>query len=224
MSTEPDSTATVDVADGDQATGDTAKGDDAVSDSTNGDATDGDVAGGTVASDRSRGLLVAGIVLLAIAVAAAAVFGVLWLTAAKDKSAALAQARDKALQAAEQGSINLTTLDYHNVQQGLDRWKASTTGDLYTQLTSGNLVSTFTKQAQQAKSVTVGKVLDGVITELDGDGVGAKAQAIVYMQVTVSAAGTKPTTKLVPLQWNLTDTGSGWKLSGLPQSSTPSGK
>jgi Mce-associated membrane protein len=159
-------------------------------------------------------LVVAGIALVAVATIAAVAFGVLWLTASNgNKSSDLAQSRDAALRAAEQGSINLTTLDYHNVQQGLDRWKQSTTGDLYTQLTQGNLVSTFTKQAQQAKSVTVGKVLDGVLTQLSGD----KAQAIVYMQVTVSAAGAKPTTKLVPLQWDLTNVPKqGWKLSGLP--------
>jgi Mce-associated membrane protein len=163
---------------------------------------------------RRNSLVVAGIVLVVVAMAAAAVFGVLWLTASNgSKATSVAQSRDDALRAAEQGSINLTTLDYHNVQQGLDRWKQSTTGDLYTQLTQGNLVSTFTKQAQQARSVTVGKVLDGVITQLDS----GKAQAIVYMQVTVSAAGAKPTTKLVPLQWDLTDVpNQGWKLSGLP--------
>jgi Mce-associated membrane protein len=161
-------------------------------------------------------LVVAGIVLVAFAVAAALAFGLLWQFARGGNTLATAQARDDALRAAEQGSINLTTLVYHNVQQGLDRWKQSTTGQLYQQLTQGDLVSTFTKQAQQAKSITTGKVLDGVITELDGNA----AQAIVYMQVTVSAAGGKPTTKLVPLQWNLTRTNSGWKLSGLPTGST----
>jgi Mce-associated membrane protein len=160
-------------------------------------------------------LTVAGIALVLVATAAAVIFGVLWHNAANASESSTAKSRDDALRAAEQGSINLTTLDYRDVQQGLDRWKQSTTGDLYTQLTQGDLVSTFTKQAQQAKSVTTGKVLDGVITQLDGNA----AQAIVYMQVTVSAAGGKPTTKLVPLQWNLTDTSSGWKLSGLPAGS-----
>lgn len=167
----------------------------------------------------SRGrnpLVVAGAALVVVAVAAAVVFGVLWHGVANGQELATSQARDDALRAAEQGSINLTTLDYRNVAAGLDRWKQSTTGDLYNQLTQGNLVSTFTKQAQQAKSVTTGKVLDGVITELDGNA----AQAIVYMQVTVTAAGGKPTTKYVPLQWNLTRTSSGWKLSGLPSGPT----
>ena len=160
-------------------------------------------------------LTMAGMVLVLLATAAAVIFGVLWHNAANAGESSVAKSRDDALRAAEQGSINLTTLDYRNVQQGLDRWKQSTTGELYTQLTQGDLVSTFTKQAQQAKSITTGKVLDGVITQLDGNA----AQAIVYMQVTVTAAGGKPTTKLVPLQWNLTDTSSGWKLSGLPAGS-----
>ena len=166
---------------------------------------------------RSRNpLVVAGVVLVVVAAAAALVFGLLWHNVSGGRDLATSQARDNALRAAEQGSINLTTLDYRNVAQGLDRWKQSTTGDLLSQLTQGDLVNTFTKQAQQAKSVTTGKVLDGVVTELDGD----KAQAIVYMQVTVQSAGGKPTTKYVPLQWNLTNTSSGWKLSSLPTGST----
>src|SRR6266568_2078663 len=114
-------------------------------------------------------LVVAGAVLVAVGTAPAVIFGVLWHNTATGQALATSRARDDALRAAEQGSINLTTLDYHNVQQGLDRWKQSTTGALYQQLTQGNLVSTFTKQAQQAKSVTTGKVLDGVITQLAGN-------------------------------------------------------
>lgn len=163
-------------------------------------------------------LVVAGAALVVVAVVAAAVFGVLWLTASHNGSLAFSRERDQALQAAEQGSINLTTLDYRNVAQGLARWKESTTGGLYSQLTSGSLVGTFTKQAQQAKSVTTGKVAEGVITELDTHG--GKASALVIMNVTVSVNGAKPTTKLVPLQWDLTLTKSGWKLSATRGGST----
>jgi Mce-associated membrane protein len=166
----------------------------------------------------NRSLVIAGGVLAAIAAVCALVFGVLWANAANSDAANFSSMRDSALRAAEQGSINLTTLDYRNVQQGLDRWRQSTTGDLYSQLTSGNLVSTFTKQAQQAKSVTTGKVLDGVVTDLDEHA--GKASALVYMQVTVSAAGSKATQKLVPLQWDLTQVNGVWKLSGIPQSAS----
>lgn len=171
---------------------------------------------------RRNPLVIAGAVLVTIAAVCAIVFGMLWANTAHSASLAFSRMRDAALQAAEQGSINLTTLDYRNVNQGLDRWKQSTTGTLYSQLTSGSLVSTFTKQAQQAKSITTGKVLDGVITDLNQQA--GKASALIYMQVTVSASGGKPTQKLVPLQWDLTLTGGAWKLSGIPQSSTPSGQ
>lgn len=167
-------------------------------------------------------LVIAGVVLVVIAAIAAAVFGVLWFNAAHSDSAAYSKMRDDALRAAEQGSINLTSLDYRHVKDGLNRWKQSTTGTLYQQLNSGNLATTFTKQAEQAKSVTTGKVLDGVITDLDDHA--GKASALIYMQVTVSAKGSKPTEKLVPLQWDLQLVNGVWKLSGIPSSSTSSGQ
>jgi Mce-associated membrane protein len=180
------------------------------------------VAGSTSESTGRRArdpLVVAGAVLVVIATVAAVVFGVLWFTAAHNDSLAFSRMRDDALRAAEQGSINLTTLDYRHVQQGLDTWKQSTTGDLYHQLTSGNLVSTFAKQAQQAKSVTKGTVTEGVITDLDEHA--GKASALVYMSVRVTASDGRTTTKNLPLQWQLTLTGSGWKLSGLAQNAQP---
>jgi Mce-associated membrane protein len=167
-------------------------------------------------------LVVAGVALVAVAVVCAGVFGGLWLKASHDDSLAFSRMRDDALRAAEQGSINLTTLDYHNVAAGLNRWKASTTGGLYSQLTQGNLVSSFTKQAQQAKSITTGKVLDGVITDLDEHA--GKASALIYMDVTVTAGGAKPVEKREPLQWQLTLTGSGWKLSGIAGGTAPAGQ
>jgi Mce-associated membrane protein len=185
-----------------------------------------DLADETPATERGgrNPLVIAGAVLVAIAFVCAVVFGALWLTASHSDTAAFSAERDQALQAAEQGSINLTTLDYRDVAQGLARWKESTTGGLYSQLTSGSLVGTFTKQAQQAKSVTTGKVAEGVITELDTHA--GKASALVIMNVTVSTKGAKPTQKLVPLQWDLTRTGSGWKLSGTRSNTTtpPSGQ
>lgn len=166
-------------------------------------------------AQRRRGgrnpLVIAGVVLVVIVTACAVVFGVLWYTASHDSALNNSRMRDDALRAAEQGSINLTTLDYRNVAQGLNKWKDSTTGTLYTQLTSGSLVRTFSQQAQQARSVTSGKVLDGVITSLDAQK--GQAEALVYVDVTVTAAGGQPTEKRLPLQWQLTLTSSGWKLA-----------
>src|SRR6201992_2577115 len=142
---------------------------------------------------------VAGVALVVVAAACGAVFRGLWLKASHADSLAFSRMRDDALRAAEQGSISLTTLDYRNIVAGLNRWKSSTTGGLYSQLSSSSLVAQFTKQAQQDKSITTSKVLDGVITDLDEHA--GQASALIYMDVTVSAAGAKPVDKRVPLQW-----------------------
>lgn len=184
------------------------------------DSEDTEAADTTAADRRGRNpLVVTGAVLAIVAVLCAAVFGVLWYQAAHNSSLAYAKMRDQALQAAEQGSINLTTLDYRHEQQGLAKWKDSTTGGLYTQLTQGNLVDTFTKQTQQAKAVSVGKVFDGVITELNAQT--GQASALIYMDVKVTVAGKQQADKRLPLQWNLTMTKTGWKLSGLVEQSAP---
>lgn len=165
---------------------------------------------------RRNPLILAGTVLVVIAAILAGVFGFLWYQAAHDDTLAFATARDKALQAAEQGAINLTTLDYRNVQAGLNRWQQSTTGDLQKQFTTGSLVTTFAKQAQQGKTVTTGSVVDGAITDLDVHG--GKATALVIVRVQVTASG-KTTAKLLPLQWGLTNTSTGWKISAVEQAS-----
>lgn len=190
-----------------------------VTDQGAGGTTDAETAAGRRTRRRSP-LTLAGVVLVAVAVVCAAVFGTLWALAAHDDSLTFARMRDQALQAAEQGSVNLTTLDYRHVQQDLGRWKASTTGKLYQALTSGG--TTFTKQVEQARSITKGTVKDGVITELDPHT--GKARALVYVSVAVTVSGGKTTTKLLPLQWNLTLTKSGWKLSDTGQNTPASGQ
>lgn len=165
-------------------------------------------------------LVLAGVVLVVVAVVCAGVFGTLWAVASHDDSLTVGRMRDEALQAAEQGSVNLTTLDYRHVQQDLNRWKGSATGALYQALTSGG--TTFTKQVEQAKSITKGTVKDGVITQLDPRA--GKASALVYVSVAVTVSGGKTTTKLLPLQWNLTLTKTGWKLSDTGQSTPAAGQ
>jgi Mce-associated membrane protein len=167
---------------------------------------------------RRNPLVITGAVLVAVAAVAAAVFGVLWYTAAHSDSARYSQLRDQALQAAEQGSINLTTLDYRHVQDDVALWKQSSTGALNQTFAAANLIPDLTKRVQQAKSVAKGTVIEGVITDLDEHA--GKATALVYMRVDVTANGGKPSVKFMPLEWNLTLTGSGWKLSGVPGSST----
>lgn len=157
------------------------------------------------------------LVLVFVAAVCAMVFGGLWIGAANDNTLAQARARDVALQAAETGAVNFTTLDYRNIQQGLDRWKQSATGNLLTELSSG--LNTFEQQVQQSKVVTTGKVVDGALTSLDLNG--GKAEAVVLVDVTVAPSTGQPGTKRLPLDVTLTNTGSAshpvWKLSNLVQ-------
>jgi Mce-associated membrane protein len=162
---------------------------------------------------RRNPLVLAGAILVAVALVCAVVFGVLWQQAANDSSLAFSKARDDVLRAAETGAANFTTLDYRNVQQGLDRWKQSATGDLYTQLTQGS--NTFSQQVTQAKAVTSGKVREAAVTELDTHA--GKAATILVVDVTVTPAGQKAQTKTLPLEADLTATDTGWKLSALKQ-------
>ena len=162
------------------------------------------------------------LVLVILAVIAAIVCGWLWYSSAHDDNLTFSRTRDSALQAAETGAVNFTTLDYKNIQQGLDRWKQSATGDLYTQLTSG--LNTFEQQVQTAKVTTVGKVVDGAVVSLDAHA--GNAEAIVLVDVTVTPSTGAPATKRLPLDVTLTNTGSQdspvWKLSKLQQISTGS--
>ncbi|HEX3792440.1 MAG TPA: hypothetical protein VHW44_31550 [Pseudonocardiaceae bacterium] len=177
-------------------------------------------------SDRSGllrvGLPAAALVLVVLALAAALVGGFLWYNAAHSDNLTYSRSRDTALQVAESGAVNFTTLDYRSIQQGLSRWKQSATGDLFTQLTSGQ--NTFESQVQSAKVVTTGKIVDGALTQLNLQQ--GTAQAIVLVDVTVKPPTGAASTKRLPLQVALTNTGNQtnqvWKLSGLSQISTGS--
>ena len=170
------------------------------------------------AANARRPMLLAAVVLASVAVICALVFGTLWVVAANDNNLTMSRDRDTVLQAAEQGAINLTTMDYRNVQQGLDRWKESATGDLYSQLTQGQLVNTFVSKVQQAKVISAANVREGSLTELDDHA--GKASAIIVLNVTVTPSQGQASTKEVPVQAQLTRTDSGWKLSSFGQVST----
>lgn len=205
MSTEPDEGVTSGTAVGldEEAAQDRTARDDAVSEP---ETADGERRG-------RNPLVLAGAILVAVAFVCAVVFGALWWQAAHDSSLAYSQARDDVLRAAETGASNFTTLDYRNVQQGLDRWKQSATGDLYTQLTQAS--NAFSQQVAQAKAVTTGKVREAAVTQLDTHA--GKASTILVVDVIVAPAGQKAQTKTLPLQADLIATNTGWKLSALKQ-------
>ncbi|WP_326701035.1 hypothetical protein OG909_29295 [Streptomyces sp. NBC_01754] len=158
--------------------------------------------------------LVAVAVVLAVAAAGAAGWGG-WsrYDAAHDDAAAYAEARDDALAAGEQAVQNMNTLDHTRLEQGLDSWEDSTTGDLHRQLVEGR--EAFVEQIEAAKTVSTAKVLSGAVTELD-DRAG-KAGVMVALRVTVTAPKGEPAVKESRMLGQLTRTSQGWKLSALGQ-------
>ncbi|WP_419995744.1 hypothetical protein [Streptomyces boninensis] len=155
----------------------------------------------------------AALALATLAAAAAAWGGTSWYAAAHDDSAAFAKTRDDVLAAGEQGVQNLQTLDYRDIDDGLDTWESSATGDLLTELEGGR--EDFEKQVKSAKSVTTAKVLSGAVTELDERA--GKASVMVAVRITVDTAKEKPGSKESRILGELTRTDDGWKLSALSE-------
>ncbi|MEV7728788.1 hypothetical protein AB0P15_29220 [Streptomyces sp. NPDC087917] len=161
----------------------------------------------------TRPILAVALVLTLIAGAFAAWAAQDWYGASHDESAAYAVQRDRALTEAEQAVQNLNTLDHTKVEQGLDLWESSTTGDLHEQLAQGR--AEFAKQVTAAKTVTTARVLSGAVTELD-DRAG-RARVLVALRITVKAADAKSSDKDSRMLGELTRTGTHWKLSALGQ-------
>ncbi|MFI8321442.1 nuclear transport factor 2 family protein [Streptomyces sp. NPDC085529] len=136
-----------------------------------------------------------------------------WYAAAHDDSAGYAAERDRALAAGEQAVQNLNTLDHRRVEQGLDLWESSTTGELHAQLVDGR--DEFAGQVKAARTVTTARVLSGAVTELD-DRAG-RARLLVALRVTVTTPDAKSTEKDSRMLGELTRTDGQWKLSGLGQ-------
>uniref|UniRef100_UPI003C7E96A1 nuclear transport factor 2 family protein n=1 Tax=unclassified Streptomyces TaxID=2593676 RepID=UPI003C7E96A1 len=162
----------------------------------------------------TRNPLVVAAIVLAVAAACAAGWGG-WerYEATHDDAAAYAGVRDEALAAGEQAVQNMNTLDHAKVEQGLDSWEESTTGDLHKQLVDGR--DAFVEQIEAARTVSTAEILSGAVTELD-DRAG-KAGVMVALRVTVTAPEGKPAVKESRMLGQLTRTSEGWKLSALGQ-------
>ncbi|TQK51711.1 Mce-associated membrane protein [Streptomyces sp. SLBN-118] len=149
----------------------------------------------------------------AVATGLAAWTGTSWYAAAHDDSAAFAQTRDEVLAAGEQAVQNLNTLDHRDLEQGLDTWERSATGDLLAELRNGR--DAFADQVGKARTVTTAKVLSGAVTELDQRA--GRAGVLIAVRITVDPADDEPSSKQSRLLGELTRTGDGWKLSALGQ-------
>lgn len=137
--------------------------------------------------------------------------GFIWYGSAHSSESSFAATRDDALRSGQVGISNFLTLDYKKVDEDLQRWLNSSTGELRAEIDKDK--DSRKKQLVDAKSVTTSKVLDSAITELD-DRAGT-ASMIAVVESTVTPADGKQVTKINRYLTKLTRTEDGWKLSQL---------
>jgi len=161
---------------------------------------------------RDRALLPAVAVLVGMIVMALGL--VSWWQAAHDDHAARAALRDAVLVAATQDIETMNSLDYRKVEEGLDRWRAVTTGTLHDQLTQ--IGADDRKLLAQQQKISTGKVVDAAVVDL-GDGT---ATVIAAVEVTVrdgSDPAAQATVKRNRFSADLVRVGGTWKLESLDQ-------
>jgi Mce-associated membrane protein len=158
---------------------------------------------------------------LTIAVAGAAlvavVLGVLWVLTLNSAALALARDRDAVLVDARQAAINLNTLDYRNVDAGLDLWQQSSTGSVLTEFQQNR--DQYAKLVQDSKRTTVATAPDAAVTELDEHA--GVARVLVAVDVTVTPEGRPSAVTRQRLQMEMTRMPDGWKVSKLSPVRSP---
>jgi Mce-associated membrane protein len=122
-----------------------------------------------------------------------------------------AAARDDALADGRTAVEVFNTLDYRDVEAGLDRWEAVATGELLTQLTDGRKTSAAI--IRQQKTMTTAEVLDAALAEFDE----AAGTATLLAAVSVDATheGQEPVNKRTRITATLERDGDEWKVSEL---------
>ena len=155
-------------------------------------------------------------VVIALLVAAAVFAG--WagwslLGASGDEALGYAAARDEALRAGREQVAELTTLDYHDVDAGLARWLAVSTGALHDKLAGTDEQAK--NSLRQGGTVSTGAVLDAAVSELDQHA--GTAKLLVSVEITQAKQDSAPATKRNRFVAALTRTDAGWKLAALDQ-------
>ncbi|WP_433265858.1 hypothetical protein ACQPZF_39170 [Actinosynnema sp. CS-041913] len=150
-------------------------------------------------------------VLVVLAAGYAIWAGVSWLNSTTNDSVEFSREREEVLRVGRVGLANFTTLDYKKVDEDLNRWLDSSTGDLRTEIESSR--DGRKKQIEDAKTVTVSRVLDAAVTDLDARA--GKAHLIAVVETTVTPDSGQSVKKVNRYQTDLTRTDAGWKLSAL---------
>lgn len=149
--------------------------------------------------------------------ALALVFGLvsMWRASGHDESGVeQAEARDAVLITASDYIEKMNALDYRDVAGGLKKWEAITTGTLHDQITNTSPEDRQLLADQQ--KVSVGKVVDAAVVDIDGD----TATVIAAVEVTVqddTKPDEEPSVKRNRFAADLVKVGDKWLLETLDQ-------
>jgi Mce-associated membrane protein len=158
---------------------------------------------------RTATLVVA--VVAVVVFAAAGWFGVSWYWAAHDKSLALGMDRDAVLRDAQRDTLNLDTLDYRQVQDGLTLWEQSAAGPLLTQLRTNR--NTYARAITNSAAISTAQVLDAAVVSLDERS--GTAQVLVGVDVTSQADRGDPSCSHRRVRLEMIRAGNTWKVGTL---------
>ena len=152
-----------------------------------------------------------GVVVLALAFAGWG--GFTWWQASRDDSLAYATARDEVLAAGRAQVATLTTLDYNDVDAGIDKWLAVSTGGLRDELAATDAATR--QQLAANATVATGRVLDAAVSELDTRS--GSAKLLVSVEISTAKDGSPPTAKRNRFVAGMSRVDGAWKLSALDQ-------
>jgi Mce-associated membrane protein len=159
-----------------------------------------------------------------VAVLVAGVFAVWsllwWAWAATDAEIGKASARDEVVRTAREHVAVLTTLDHHDVDAGIDRWLAVTTGPLHAELAD---TDAGTREAvRRAATVANAEVVEAGLSAFSPET--GTATLLAAVEITRSRQGEPPTTTRQRFVVSLAETAAGWKVSGLERPGPGGGK
>ena len=166
----------------------------------------------TAAQPRWRALLPWAVLALAAAVMVAGL--VAWWRADRDDALALADTRDDVLIAATHHIEVMNSLDYREVDQGLDQWLDVTTGTLRDSLTE--VADEERQLLADQKKVSAGRVVDAAVLDIDG----GTATVLASVEVTVQDGldpEAEPSVKRNRYSADLVEVRGTWLLESLEQ-------
>jgi Mce-associated membrane protein len=169
---------------------------------------------GETAGRNHRRSLQFGLVVIAAVVLAVGL--VTWSRAADHDADAVEQAelRDAVLITARGHIETMNSLDYRDVEGGLEKWQAVSTGTLRDQLAATD--DQTVKLMADQQMISVGKVVDAAIVDLTNN----TATVIASVEVTVrndADPGAEPTVKRNRFAADLVKVGDAWLLETLDQ-------